>query len=467
MSAHPGRKPVYGSYASYSIQILQECATVAQVIAWVQEHQWHEAMHDQLHFADAGGDAVVISAGPDGKVAFTRKPAGDGYLVSTNFNLADRTNGAWPCWRYERARELLHEIDSADELTAERAASVLDAVHVASPSGFTILSVLGDLPHGLVYVYLFYQFDAPIVLDVAGEIAGAAENGRATAPRPLRDLFPPETVNRVDRAYQRLMARPVRCDAASWAWLGLVVVSLLALVLLARPRGRALAFWSGVVAVLGPVGLLAWGIAARPRRARGRQSRALVEVVGDLIPSVVGMVAALLVLVRVPTWSRNPLLQLFAFYGIPLSFGLLLYQTPLLAWATKRGYLRTLWDRLPAVLVSTHLAMAGLFVLEVPLIKWHLETCGFGAWTVLSWWAIAAAGACAGGLLLYAYHTWTVRRGYRAWSALLWGAGEADGRRVGVASPPWRRLWVWVVGSFVVLAAGIVLGLIGSMQIAG
>jgi hypothetical protein len=38
-------------------------------------------MHDQLHFADATGDAVVISTGPDGKVAFTRKPAGDGTAI--------------------------------------------------------------------------------------------------------------------------------------------------------------------------------------------------------------------------------------------------------------------------------------------------------------------------------------------------------------------------------------------------
>jgi len=43
VNAHPGRKPVYGGYTSYLIQILQECATVEEVIAWVQEHQWHEA----------------------------------------------------------------------------------------------------------------------------------------------------------------------------------------------------------------------------------------------------------------------------------------------------------------------------------------------------------------------------------------------------------------------------------------
>ena len=36
---HPGREAVYGGYASYLIHILRACATVEEVIAWVQAHQ--------------------------------------------------------------------------------------------------------------------------------------------------------------------------------------------------------------------------------------------------------------------------------------------------------------------------------------------------------------------------------------------------------------------------------------------
>jgi len=451
VNTHPGRKPVYGSYTSYPIIILQECATVEEVIAWVQEHRWHVAMHDQLHFADATGDAVVISAGPDGKVAFTRKPDGDGFLVSTNFNLANPINGSYPCWRYARAQDLLKDIDDRDDLTAERAASVLDAVHVASPSGFTILSVVGDLPRGLVYVYLFHQFDAPIILNVAEEIA------RAPDPGPLRDLFPPETVNQVDRAYQRLMARPDRCDAVGFTWLGLVVVSLVALHLLARSRRRGLAFWALVVAVLGPVGLLVWLIAAR-----GRRTSALVEAIGDLVPYVIGVVAALLTVVLASAINQSSLLQLLAFYGFPLAIGLFLYQSPLLARAMGSSYARTLLRRLPIALVSTNLALAGLLAISLPLIKWHLDYCGFSTLTVLSWWAIVVIGALGGGLLLYAYHAWAVRRGFASWSALLWGTGEDGDGTAAVSPPPWRRLWPWILGSFVILVAGIVLGAMGT-----
>ena len=42
-------------------------------------------------------------------------------------------------------------------------------------------------------------------------------------------------------------------------------------------------------------------------------------------------------------------------------------------------------------------------------------------------------------------------RGFRAWSVLAWGDGE-------VATPSWRRLWWWILLSYLVLFAGIAAG---------
>jgi hypothetical protein len=447
VNPRPGLQPVFGGYTSYPIQILRACATVEEVIDWVQTHQWHEAMHDQLHFADASGDAVVISAGPDGEIAFTRKPAGGGFLVSTNFNLANRSNGSYPCWRYDLATQLLADIVRADTLTAERAASVLDAVHVESANSWTIMSVLGDLPRGLVYVYLFHQFDAPVVLNVADEIA------RAPDPGPLRDLFPPETVSRVDRAYNRYVTRSTRCNAAGFTWLGLVALSLAAL-LVVKSNRHGLVVWAPVVIALGPVGLLVRWIATR-----GGQRHVFVEALGDLPPAVLGLVAAMAAAVYVPAFSQGSLIQLGAFCGLPLVIGLFVYQAPLLAGATRSNYLSMVLRRLPVALVSTNLALAGLLGASFPLIKWHLEYCGFCDLTVLQWWAIAVPGALAGGLLLTAYHAWAVRRGFAAWSAIVRGEG--------VSSPPWRRMWGWIVASFLMLAAGIALAIVIPALIAG
>ena len=450
VTSHPGRKPVYGGYTSYPIHILQECATVEEVIAWVQEHRWHEMMHDQLHFADATGDAVVISTGPDGKVAFTRKPAGDGFLVSTNFNLANPSKGGYPCWRHSRAEEMLSEIQDQDELTAERVASIMEAVHVEGPSGWTIYSLVADLRGGLVYVYFMFQYGAPIVLSIDEELAHPQPS------RPLSELFPEDTQQRADQAYQRLMARSTRCDAAGFGWLGLVVLSLAVLLLLVRSERRGLAFWVPVIAVLGPVGLLAWLFAAR-----GRRPRALVETVGDLPPYVAGMVVALLVAVLGPMSGEDDRLKLLAFYGVPLATGLFLYQAPLLARAAGSGYARSVLRRLPAVLVSANLAVAGLLAISLPLIIWQANYCGLGTFALLQWWAMTVLGALVGGLLLYVYHAWAVRRGFAAWSALLWDKSQAKDVPVIISSPAWRRLWPWVLLSFVVLVAGIVLGVMG------
>jgi hypothetical protein len=467
--ARSGREPVSGGYTSYPIEILRACATVEEVIAWVDGHQWHTAMHDQLHFADASGDAVVISAGPNGEIALTRKPTGDGSLVSTNFNLANPANGSFPCWRYTRAESLLDRIGGREELTVERVAAVLDAVHVATPNVWTVMSVIGDLPHGLVYVYLFHQFEAPITLNVADEIT------RSPAPGPLRDLFPPETLAQVDQAYDRLIARPAGCRAAGMVWLGLVFLSLTAFLLLARPGRRAAIVWLPVVVVLGPLGLLVWWLALGRARggaaeADGRsalQQRASVETAAGLVPAVVGIVLAFLIILQVPAINESSLHQLLVDWGLPLGIGLIFAQAPLLARADKILFSRVAWRRLAWAVVSTNLAVAGLMATFLPLAPLRLNLCSIDGLTLLSWWAIAVVSAPIAGLPLYGYQRWAVRRGLASWSALLPGEEEESAIRSGSARLSWRQLVLWMVASLVVLAAGIALGAVLSGVLQG
>jgi hypothetical protein len=291
--------------------------------------------------------------------------------------------------------------------------------------------LVADLQQRLVYVYFMFQYDAPIVLSIDEELA------RPQASRPLSELFPAETQRHAEQAYQRLVTRSARCDLIGFIWLGIVVLSFIALLLLARLRGRRLAFWAPVVAVLGPAGLLAWLVAAPARRPR-----ALVESVGDLVPCVVGLV-------------------LLALYFFPLIIGLFLYQAPLLARATGSSYLHTVWRRLPDLLVSTNLALGGLLATSLPLIDWHTNYCGLSTFSTFQWWAIAVLGALVGGLLLLLYHAWAIRRGFTAWSTLLWDKSEAEDKPATVLSPTWRHLWLWILLSFMILVGGVALGILG------
>jgi hypothetical protein len=99
-------------------------------------------------------------------------------------------------------------------LTVQDAVNVLDAVHVEEDTGWTIESMVADLPHGIVYLYYFYQYDRPVVLNVMEEIASArAEGPNARAEGLLSELFPEDVQQEATRRYQRV---PLLYRIALW-----------------------------------------------------------------------------------------------------------------------------------------------------------------------------------------------------------------------------------------------------------
>jgi hypothetical protein len=164
----------------------------------VKKHNWGSSIRWQVLLADATGDAVVISAGPDKELAFTRKSKEDGFLVSTNFNRANPDNtyrGGYPCWRYDKAFEMLNKIEDEEDLTVDYFKSILDACHVEGPVGNTLYSNVFDLKNGVIYLYYWHQFYETAVLKVAEEIA------RNKPPARIKELFSQETVKRAEDEY--------------------------------------------------------------------------------------------------------------------------------------------------------------------------------------------------------------------------------------------------------------------------
>jgi hypothetical protein len=158
LTPHPER-PFSGSIEDFIIKAMRECSNVTGVIELAQDFNFGESINGQYHFADSTGDAVVISAGEEGEVAFIRKEQGDGYLVSTNFNLAAPESGNHSSWRYDTATEMLGEIGSGHDLTIDYAASILDAIHVEGILVNTVISYIFDLKNGDIYLYYLHQFE--------------------------------------------------------------------------------------------------------------------------------------------------------------------------------------------------------------------------------------------------------------------------------------------------------------------
>ena len=439
VNPHLERKSVSGDYSSYPIHILRECATVKEVIHWVNSHQWHSYMHDQMQFADATGDAVIISAGADGEVVFTRKPPGDSYIVSTNFNVANPNNGyGYPCWRYEKASDMLDEmVNSNQPLTVQDAANVLDAIHTESNTSWTLGSMVADLTQGKLYLYYFYQFDNPVIIDIADEIAN---------PRPagmVSKLFPEDVRQEGLRRYEKIQAQKSSYELIGKLWLGFVIVSLAGLIISTVKERKGWVFWIPVVIILGPIGIISWIIAGRksnPNKLR----RILVETLGDVSPTVVGYLAAAVWLVLLP---REDTMQILIFYILPFVSSWLLFQSSLLSLGTQQSYFRVLIQRLPHVWVVINLGLAGIFPIATILANKSVQI-PLPAWILVAWWGFSALSALASMLLLLIYQNWAVHRGYQAWSILAVDEGE-------LTLAPWRKLWWWIPLSFLPLIASL------------
>jgi hypothetical protein len=444
---HNERIPVSGDYNIYPVLIMHECATVSEVIAWAKTHQWHSYMHDQMHFADKTGDAVVISAGPDGEIAFTRKPSGNGFLVSTNFNVANPANNyGYPCPRYLTAQKMLGALVSRNgTLTVQDAARVLDAVHQDSGLSWTVESMVADLPNGMVYLYYFHQFDRPVALNVAAELAHPRD------PGPLSQLFPDDVQREAARRYRAIQWKTERYHWLGMIWFGVTLIGLAVWFVGSRHDRRGMAFWIPVVVILGPLGALIWVLAGRRPRDNPAMT-ALREAAGDGMPLVLAFLVMLTAVVLVPAVQAPGPLQLLLMFGLPLLLEWVVFQGLLLTRVTGTNYVRTLLQRLPQAWAAANLGLAGITAVASPLAVGSLRASpllALSPWMLGAWWAFAVLGALVGGLLLFIFEYWFARRGCRAWTVLARGEGA-------VVSPRWRQLWWWIILSCVALLGGIV-----------
>ena len=92
LNYHP-EKPYSYMEDEFLHTISKQAATVEEVVRIAQYFDFGGDREVQIHIADASGDAVVIGPGRDSEIAFTRKPDGEGYLLSTNFKPSNSRKG--------------------------------------------------------------------------------------------------------------------------------------------------------------------------------------------------------------------------------------------------------------------------------------------------------------------------------------------------------------------------------------
>jgi len=450
VNPHNEREQVNGEYNSYPIKILRECESVQEVIDWANSHRWHTFMHDQMHFADASGDAVIISAGTDEELVFTRKEPGDGFLVSTNFNVSQPASNSYsyPCWRYDLASEMLEELISGDgDLDVEDVEAVMEAVHVEDVNGWTRNTFLADLTGGRLYLYYFYQFDKPIVIDIKEEISNPRE------PGPFNELFPDDVRDEAGLRYENLQKRSVLCMTIGLVWLVLVASSLIILILAYNNRLSKHSLWLFIVFIMGPVGLIIL-IYTNLEKGKKRFGNILVETTGDIMPAVASFVLILYVFVRWLAPSGNFAVQIIMIIVLPALISWLIFNL-ILKLSIKEGSPGFFANRFVHSLITSNLGAGGISLMLMPLADKSLEICSvnpMNSWPVILWWGIAVLGAIFGGALVFIHNSIAYERGLKAW-------GVASGNREGpLEAGNTGKTWQWILISYLVLIAGVALG---------
>jgi hypothetical protein len=220
------------------------------------------------------------------------------------------------------------------------------------------------------------------------------------------------------------------------------------------PRNKGLRFWAPAVFVLGPFALVAKLISHKCAKTSVWRN-ALTETVGNLVPVIIAyLVALIFMILKMISGGISELKQVLLILGFPLLTAWIIIQSPLLALAGKKNFIKFLFERFPQVLVTTFLALAGIFPVSIVLVNKTIvmsQIIPLSPWIVMTWCAIIITGSLIGGLFIFFYERWAVKRGYQAWAVFAGSEGE-------VTTPKWGKIWWWIPISILINFAGFIAG---------
>ena len=153
--------------------ILKYCKNVSEVVTWFLTYDFNMTeMAGQLHYADATGNATVISVN-NGEWTFTFINH-QGYLISTNYNVANVSLGEYPCWRYNNAALLLQKLNRTNT-TEGSLEKILNATRQGGEA-HTVYSYLVDVKALNLTLYYEGNFNNNRTFNLLTELVQGAHN---------------------------------------------------------------------------------------------------------------------------------------------------------------------------------------------------------------------------------------------------------------------------------------------------
>jgi penicillin V acylase-like amidase (Ntn superfamily) len=139
--------------------VIEECANIEEALEVFANYYCEDQYKAQYLIGDSQGKSIIV----EGDHILEKDSS---YQILTNFYHSHPDLGGYPCWRYERANELLR---SSSVLTPYYIGSILAATHQEGKYP-TQYSTIYDLKNKQVYLFHFHNYEEYIKIDLLREL---------------------------------------------------------------------------------------------------------------------------------------------------------------------------------------------------------------------------------------------------------------------------------------------------------
>ena len=155
------KKVMYGSLLD---KLLATCATVEDVKEFFNSYNTPALDQARIPVMDKSGASMIVEW-YNGEVVFLESD--ESYQIATNFVGSEYKGVEKPCWRYNKAVELLK---GRETFSTDIVREVLDATHQQSRFSSTVYSFICDLEKGTICIYNYFDFSNPVEFNLREEL---------------------------------------------------------------------------------------------------------------------------------------------------------------------------------------------------------------------------------------------------------------------------------------------------------
>lgn len=145
-------------------QLLAVCANIEDVKEFFNSYNTPALDRARIPVMDKSGASIIVEW-YNGEVTFLETEKN--YQIATNFVGSKFINSDKPCWRYNKAVEIL---DTTRSFSLEIVRETLEATSVEGENSKTVYSFICDLKNGDLYVYNYHDYSKALKFNLEEEL---------------------------------------------------------------------------------------------------------------------------------------------------------------------------------------------------------------------------------------------------------------------------------------------------------